>query len=186
MKKNFTILVVILLSISSINSQELFQENSKDWHTVGNANWEFIDNELVGSLKSGAGFVVTDNTFKNFNLELEFMPDKNINSGVFVRCKNDSLSAVNCYEFNIWDTNPNPDNRTGAVVNKFPPLRYVETIDKWNTYKVTVNEDHLQVWVNDVLTIDTHDEFHIEGYIGLQARGEGEIKFRNVKISKLK
>lgn len=177
---------ILILGVSCKKSETLFQENSEDWYVVGDANWEFVDNELVGSTKSGSGFIVTKQTYKNFNLELDFMPDSDINSGIFIRCENDTLSSKNCYEINIWDTHPNQENRTGAVVNIYPPLGQVHTIGKWNTFKIMANMNHLQVWVNDVLTIDAQDDSHIEGYIGLQAAGLEEIRFKNIKISELK
>ena len=182
----FFVLIIFLGFVSCKNKDVLFQENSEDWYVVGNANWGFIDNELVGSAKSGSGFIVTKQAYENFNLELDFMPDSDINSGIFIRCKNDTLSSKNCYELNIWDNHPNQENRTGAVVNMYPPLGQVQTIGKWNTFKVMVNMNHLKVWVNNVLTINSQDDSHIEGYIGLQAAGSGEIRFKNVKISELK
>jgi hypothetical protein len=41
------------------------------------------------------------------------------------------------------------------------------------------------VWINETLTADTSDNALIEGYIGLQAKGTGEIKFRNFSIKTL-
>jgi len=87
-----------------------------------------LDNELTGILDSGAGFVITKNTFKNFVLTLEFNPDSTINSGVFVRCKDQQMSFSNCYEINIWDLHPDQDNRTGAVVARVIPSTKVETL----------------------------------------------------------
>jgi len=76
--------------------------------------------------------------------------------------------------------------RTGAIVTKSIPLALVQTIDKWNTYKIKNEKDHILVWVNGILTTDIRDKVLTEGYIGLQASGTGEIRFRNVKIKTLK
>lgn len=186
MKNIFAILVVFLFCISSIKAQELFVEGKDNWIEQGNANWEFENNELTGSVEDNSGFLTTKEHYNDFILELEFKPDATINSGVFIRCENDPISANNCYEINIWDANPNPDYRTGGVVNTFARLAEVATINKWNTYKIKCKNNLLQVWVNDVLTADVQETSHIGGYIGLQARGTGKIQFRNIKISKLK
>ena len=114
------------------------------------------------------------------------MPDSSINSGVFIRCKNQELSARDCYELNIWDLHPNQDFRTGAVVTRAVPSAFVETIGKWNTYKIKAQGDHLHVWVNGQQTADIQDSDRSEGYIGLQANGTGEIRFRKVKLKQLK
>ncbi|SKB24957.1 3-keto-disaccharide hydrolase [Maribacter arcticus] len=180
------VILVLLLNISCLNSQALFQENIKDWFIKGDANWNFSNNELIGKIKNGAGFVMTQQKYKDFILELEFKPDSTINSGIFIRCKNNDISPTDCYEVNIWDLHPNQDYRTGAIVMKSIPLAMVQTIDKWNTYKIKNEKDHIQVWVNGILTADIRDKVLTEGYIGLQATGTGEIRFRNVKIKTLK
>ena len=179
-------ILVLVLNISCLNSKVLFQENSKDWFIKGDANWNFSNNELIGKIKNGAGFIMTQQTYKDFILELEFKPDSTINSGIFIRCKNNNINPTDCYEVNIWDLHPNQEYRTGAIVMKSIPLAMVQTIDKWNTYKIKNETDHIQVWVNGILTADIRDTVLTEGYIGLQATGTGEIRFRNVKIKTLK
>ena len=185
MKVQLFIILVLFLTIGCQNSQSLFQENNEDWIEEGDAHWSFSNSELNGTVFDGAGYVITKQTYKDFVLELEFKPDSTINSGVFIRCINNDLSADNCYEINIWDLHANQDFRTGAVVTKSKPLAIVETIDKWNTYKIKMENDHIMAWVNGILTADMQDSDHLEGYLGLQASGVGEIKFRNVKISSL-
>lgn len=186
MKRNFTILALLLLGMSSVNSQALFEEGNNSWTEQGHATWEFENNELIGRVVDGAGFITTKEHFADFILELEFKPDSTVNSGVYLRCENDTINATNCYEINIWDANPNRDYRTGGVVNTFARLAEVETINKWNTYKIKCKNNHLQAWVNGVLTADFQNESHVKGYIGLQTQGTGEIKFRNIKIKKIK
>lgn len=179
-------ILVLVSNISCLNSKVLFQENSKDWFIKGDANWNFSNNELIGKIKNGAGFIMTQQTYKDFILELEFKPDSTINSGIFIRCKNNNINPTDCYEVNIWDLHPNQEYRTGAIVMKSIPLAMVQTIDKWNTYKIKNETDHIQVWVNGILTANIRDTVLTEGYIGLQATGTGEIRFRNVKIKTLK
>ena len=186
MKPQLLIILVLLLTISCQNSETLFQENGADWITEGDAHWDFANNVLTGKVNDEVGFVMTKQSYKDFVLELEFKPDSIINSGVFIRCKNYELSSEDCFEVNIWDLHPNQDFRTGAIVSKGKPLSYVETIGKWNSYKIKMQNDHLKVWINGVLTSDLKDESLLEGYIGLQASGSGEIGFRNVKITSLK
>lgn len=181
-------ILIILLGISCMDntsSEALFQENGDDWFSEGDAQWEFVNGELVGSLASGSGFVMTKKTFKDFILELEFKPDSTINSGIFIRCIENVISNTDCYEINIWDLHPDQKSRTGAVVTRSTPLENVETLDKWNRYKIKNEKDHLQVWINDVLTADMKDQDLVEGPIALQAAEKGEIKFRNVSITKL-
>ena len=163
----------------------LFTENSGDWITGGEAVWTFEDGVLVGDAGGGDGFVMTNATYKHFQLELEFYPDQQVNSGIFLRCAKETLSASDCYEINIWDHHPNQSARTGAVVSRSEPLQTVETIDRWNTYKIVSSQTGIQAWINDVMVVDLKDSELGEGYIALQAANKGSIQFRNVSIQLL-
>ncbi len=170
---------------SSKNSTTLFGENSNNWSTEGEASWIFEDGVLIGTADSLAGFVVSKASFKNFELTLEFNPDSTINSGVYVRCVGGGTTPDNCYEINIWDLHPNQEYRTGAVVFKAEPLTFVETLNKWNTYRVRCEDGRIQAWVNGEQTADLQDMDFKEGYIGLQAASVGKIRFRKVNVTEL-
>ena len=186
MKFNIVIsFVILILSLSCKSSQHLFQEHVNDWKAYGEAHWYFDKNELVGEISNGDGFVMTNKTFENFILELEFKPDSTINSGVFIRCKSKEINPFECYELNIWDLHPDQKNRTGAIVTQMVPLVHIETINKWNTYKIKAENQHIQVWINKQLTVDYYEGNIPEGFIGLQAKGTGKISFRKLKVENL-
>jgi hypothetical protein len=177
------------ISCASPSSEEqtlsLFDQAEDDWTVNGDANWEYIGDEWIARLDSGNGFIMTKGRFDNFELTLEFKPDSTINSGIYIRCKESMISATDCFELNIWDLHPNQDNRTGAVVGRATPLVYVETLNHWNSYRIRVDGDHLQAWVNDEQTVDLHNSDLANGYIALQAAMSGEVRFRNVRLTSL-
>ena len=180
------ILLSVFLSFSSCQSnEEMLKENFEGWQLFGGAQWEFDQQELIGTVKDSVGFVMTENRYTDFILELEFKPDSSINSGIYIHCQNKEISFTDCYEINIWDLHPNQDYRTGAIVNRAKPINFVETIGKWNSYKIQIQGDHVQAWINDVLTADLKDSSLKEGYIALQAMGTGEVRFRHVKLKPL-
>ncbi len=174
-----------LVLISCKSSEKLFLKNSNQWEVRGDAAWSFSNNTLVGKINNGEGLAVSNKNYKNFILELDFKPDSTINSGVYIRCEKELISAVNCYEINIWDASPNQDYRTGAIVLYTAPLAKVETINAWNTYKIKAENKRIQIWVNNILTTDIIDEKLTAGYIALQAKGSGEVSFRNIRIKPL-
>lgn len=185
----FLLIGVCLSACSSATTSKsdsiiLFAEHSDNWSVQGEADWTFENGELVGNADSTVGYLVSKTIFKDFELSLEFKPDSTINSGVFVRCE-DTISAGDCYEINIWDLHPNQDYRTGAVVTLAVPLAQVYTLNKWNTYKIKCHEGRIQAWVNGIQTVDLVNELHPEGTIALQANGVGEIRFRNVALKEL-
>ncbi|MEQ8303491.1 MAG: DUF1080 domain-containing protein [Cyclobacteriaceae bacterium] len=184
-QNSLLLIVVILFTTSCQEASTIFQQDGEGWFIGGDAEWAFDNDELIGTVTDGAGFVMTEKTYKNFELELEFYPSDSVNSGVFVRCEGHAITATECYEINIWDSRPDPEYRTGAVVLKSAPKVYIETTGKWNAYKIKCQDDHIEVWLNGTLTADFKDNQIVEGYIGLQASGTGEIKFRNVRIKHL-
>ena len=181
-----TLTLLLFLTSSCEKPDILFQENGSDWFRAGDAHWDFSNEELIGSLDSGSGFVMTRASYSNFDLKLEFYPDSTINSGIFIRCKNPEINPFDCYEINIWDLHPNQDYRTGAIVMKSHPLERVDTINKWNLFEIKCENDRIMAWVNGTLTADLQDTMRTNGFIALQAAETGEIKFRNINIKLLR
>lgn len=165
------------------NIEKLFVRNAKDWHTTGDAHWIISDNFITGV--NGLGFLVTNKTYKNFILEAEFYPDPVVNSGIFIRCPRNEFSPTSCYEMNIWDNHKNQDFRTGAIVTHGKPLTDINTVGKWNKYKIKAVDNRIEVWINDMKTADLTDGKTASGYIGFQVDTDGKIRFRNVTIETL-
>ncbi len=134
---------------------------------------------------SGTGFLVTSESYGDFQLTLEFWVGENANSGVFIRCADPGqVGADNSYEVNIADAHENPDFRSGSIVRLTPPARAVTTAGKWNTYDITARGARLTVVLNGIQTADVEDSAYAHGPVALQRR-EGAVKFRNVRIRPL-
>jgi hypothetical protein len=176
---------LLALFISCGSTESLFRADDTSWIEKGEAQWEFTGDEIVGTIRGGAGFIMTKKRFGDFVLKLEFYPDETVNSGIFIRCKNEELSYTDCYEINIWDKHPNQKNRTGAIVSRAVPMAQVQTLNQWNTYKIKSDKNHIQAWVNGIPTADLKNDDLKEGYIGLQAAEVGTVKFRKVRIRRL-
>ena len=164
-----------------LDFEQLF-DDPESFIMKGEAEWEQSSGVWLADIDSGAGFLMTSASYRNFELQVDFMPDSTINSGVFIRCAGQELSPEDCYELNIWDLHPNQEYRTGAVVTRASPLNFVSTIGAWNTYKIIANNDHVVAWINETLVIDLRDDTRKDGYIGIQAAGKGNIQFRNLRI----
>lgn len=161
----------------------MFTYESDHWIQIGEATWSFDQEELIGTVSESSGFVMTRDRYADFILELEFYPDITVNSGVFIRCEEKALSATECYELNIWDQHPDQTARTGAVVQRSPPLKRVHTIDRWNRYRIVCQKDSISAWINDQQVVALKDSSLINGFIGLQAAESGSIRFRNIQLS---
>jgi hypothetical protein len=161
--------------------------NLGDFLTTGEAEWE-LDNGLLNPLRGEAnGYVYTKRVYTDFEMSMSFYIESETNSGVYTHCMDpDVITTQGCFEFNIWDQNTNPDNRTGAIVNIAPPLVEVPTIDKWNTLIIRSEDGHQQMYVNDQLTADIQDDRFQAGHIALQYGGaNGMVQFRDIEIKVL-
>jgi hypothetical protein len=130
----------------------------------------------------GAGFLVTHESYGDFQLEVEFFVSPDANSGVFLRCANPAKpGASTCYEVNIFDQRRDPTYRTGAIVGVAKPTVQVDAGNRWNTYHIEAHGRHLVVKLNGQTTVDVEDDKLATGPIGLQYAG-GQVKFRSVRI----
>jgi 3-keto-disaccharide hydrolase len=161
--------------------------NKGDWSEVGKANWEMKDGALTADKLDGKDLVylVSKNSYKDFEIRAEFWVDAAANSGIFIRCeKPDLIDGKTCYEVNIFDTRPDPTYGTGAIVDvaKVDPMP--KAAGKWNTYEITAKGPHFTVVLNGQKTADAEDSKHASGPIALQY-GSGVVKFRKVQIKPL-
>ena len=154
--------------------------NLDNFNPIGDANWEIADG-AVGA-DSGSGFLVTKESYADFELTLEFWVDEPANSGIFVRCA-DAMSVTdrNSYEVNIYDTRADQTYRTGGIVHLAAPASVVNSPGQWNTYEIVAQGPRLRVWLNGAQMIDVEDSQFADGPIALQY-GLGVVKFRNVMI----
>ena len=155
----------------------------KGWNVVGDANWEIADG-AVGANK-GTGFLVTPMAYGDFQIVADIWVDADANSGIFVRCQDPKMiTAMNCYEVNIFDKRPDPAYRTGAIVNVAKPAAMIDAAGKWNTLDITAQGPRLQVTLNGTKTVDVQDKMFAKGVIALQY-GAGTVRFRNVRFRTL-
>ena len=154
----------------------------RDWTTTGSAIWDFKNNELIG--REGDGFLVSNRTYREFELSVDFWISEGTNSGIFILCQDrDSINPESCYELNIWDNHPNQEARTGSIVGRvMPPLAEVSTEGRWNNYQVKIRDSKITVKVNDIVTAKLNEKSLQAGFLALQKWGGGEVRFRNLKI----
>jgi hypothetical protein len=150
------------------------------WMPTGDANWQLSDGAVAAD--AGLGFLVTRESYGDFELEVEFFVSPDANSGVFLRCANPAKpGASTCYEVNIFDQRPDATYRTGGIVGIAKPSVQIDAGNRWNTYHIEAQGRHLVVKLNDQTTVDVEDDKLVSGPIGLQYAA-GHVKFRSVRI----
>jgi hypothetical protein len=155
------------------------------WTQVGQGNWSIVDGAVQG--KDGkAGYLVSPNSYADFELRVEFWADADANSGVFIRCQDrNKVGADSAYEVNIWDKRPVQLYGTGAIVDVGAvPQPAPKAANRWNVYEIMARGDHLVVALNGQQTVDVVNKKHRSGPFALQSAA-GTIRFRKVQIREL-
>jgi hypothetical protein len=153
------------------------------WSAVGDANWRAQDGAVQAD--SGNGFLVSEQSYANFELEAEFWVDAAANSGIYLRCQDPAaITPQSSYEVNIFDARPDPTYRTGAIVELAPPAVQIDAANRWNSYAIRADGPSLTVTLNGSETASIRDEKFARGPVALQATA-GVVKFRSVRIREL-
>jgi acetyl esterase/lipase len=191
----------------------LFDGKTFDGWTIngGTAAYKVEDGAIVGTTVEGSpNTFLCKGDFTDFELELEVMCDPALNSGIQVR------SHVYAKD------DPNPENaqRAGVVYGPQCEIANKETgtagrfydegrrgmwldelepgakdafhDDGWNRYKIVVQGNRYQSWINGIAASDFTDDMDKHGFIGLQvhgiAKGSGpfSVRWKNIRIRELK
>jgi hypothetical protein len=198
-KKQFTMRYICTLTACLFSVILLAQEtslfNGEDltgWTIYGTEKWFVEDGLLVSESGPDAqyGYLATDESYKDFEVSLEFFQEADGNSGVFIR------STVEGTKVSGWQVEVAPKGlHTGGVYESYgrgwliKPTADKEEVLKegeWNTLKIRVMGDMLTSWLNGVEMVTITDEAigAGEGSIALQIHDGGgiKVKWRNIKL----
>ncbi|HVZ56567.1 MAG TPA: DUF1080 domain-containing protein, partial [Chitinophagaceae bacterium] len=163
--------------------------NGKDlsgWHALGKNQW-VVENGVLKSPHSGAN-LVTDRTFSDFKLHIEFRYPKESNSGVYLRGR---------YEVQIEDSEEGaepPKNQFGSVYGFLSPSeRAAKGPGEWQSYDITLVGRMVTVVANGKTIICNQEIPGITGGAINSREGEpgplliqgdhGPIEYRNILIT---
>jgi hypothetical protein len=174
--------------------------NGKDlsgWTAHAHGLWTVEEGAIVGRFdrsRPGPGYLLTNDEFTDFRLELEFWVSQNGNSGVYVRQplrkfgpRGDDRAAqrpADGHEIQI-DYN-DPRNMTGAVYNTHKPFKVLGGENRWNTMAVECRGQRVTVWVEGE-TVNVYEPLRSpRGAVGFQMHGQSMhdhiVRFRNIRI----
>lgn len=154
------------------------------WSPRGETRWTVTNGTLVPLPGTGKGVLSTTTEFANYRLKADVWIDETANSGIFVRCPTTGpVTGTNAYEVNVYDRHPQWPS--GSINEVARSSEAVKTVGRWNTYEIIAEGSHLVVRVNDQTVVNTDDSRFARGTVGLQYNGEGEVRFRNIKLKPL-
>lgn len=165
-------------------------KNVKGWHTDGNNQW-IVAGGVLKSPHSGAN-LISDKTFSDFKLHIEFRYPQGSNSGVYLRGR---------YEVQIIDTKsgePEPVNNQFSSIYGFLPPNKMMAKDpgQWQSYDITLVGRLVTIVANGTTVINTQEIPGITGGAINSREGEpgpiliqgdhGPIEYRNIVITAAK
>jgi len=165
-------------------------KNLDQWEGDGSANFQIANGSLMAvdkkDPKAVASYLVSKESFKDFELRAEFWVSDDANSGIYIRCTDPAhVSSKTAYEANIFDTRPEASGGTGALVDVAKVTAKYKTGGKWNNYHIIAKGSKFTLTLNGVKTVDgAEDSKFAEGRIALQF-GKGVVMFRKVQIRPL-
>ena len=164
----------------------------ENFDRLGDANWRAQGNAVVADQAKVGSFLVSKNSYRDFQIRAEFWAETTTNSGIFIRLSDrKNVTAANSYEVNIYDQRPDPLYGTGAIVDFAKVSPMPKAGGRWNTYLVKAKGGNILVELNGVQTVNLQDSKFASGPIALQfANGPkdapgGAIKWRSVQIRPL-
>ncbi|MFI5162707.1 MAG: DUF1080 domain-containing protein [Sphingobacteriales bacterium] len=122
-------------------------KDTKGWHTDGPNQW-VVENGILRSKKKGAN-LISDKTFTDFKIHVEFRCQKGSNSGVYLRGR---------YETQIIDTKngaPEPINNQFSSIYGFlaPNKMMAKGVGEWQTYDITLTGRMVTIVANGRMVI---------------------------------
>jgi hypothetical protein len=149
--------------------------------------WAVVDSELAVVDPKGNADLVSEKTFQDMKLHIEFNVDPHSNSGVYLRGR---------YEIQIESGDPDAGHRTqkcGALYSRIAPSTdATKPAGEWQVYDITLVGRELEVVLNGLTVVDGAVEGITGGAINpfedepgpLMLQGDhGKVRFRNVVVT---
>jgi hypothetical protein len=209
--KNLIILLSFLISFSTIAQKAtegkwtpLF--NGKDLkgfkQLQGKAPYKVENGEIIGTTipKEPNSFLVTEQTYGDFILELEFKVHPEMNSGIQFRSESKpeyQNGRVHGYQFEI---DPSSRAWTGAIYDEGrrdwlytleynPAAKTAFKQNEWNTARIECIGNTIRTWINGISAGHLVDDVTPKGFIALQVHAitkpedaGREMRWRNIRI----
>lgn len=197
-----------LFPLSGIAQQGDWQNlfNGKDlsgWKQLnGKARYDVKNGMIVGTTVSGEpnSFLATEKDYGDFVLELEFLVDSTMNSGIQFRSQSKAdFQAGRVFGYQM-EIDPSARAWSGGIYEEARRL-WLYTMEynekakpafhngQWNKYRIECIGTNIRTWVNDIPASSLIDDQLPSGFIALQVHSIGkdvppgkQIMWRNIRI----
>lgn len=206
----FSILAFIIFSSCANEKKDntpwvnLSDTNNLDDWTIkgGHATYSITDGIITGTTvkNSPNTFLTTNKNYGDFILELDYIVDSTMNSGIQIRSNsfaNYRNGVVHGYQIEIdpsdraWSAGIYDEQQRGWLfpLTENPEAQKAFKQNDWNHYRIEAIGDTIKTWINDVPAAYLIDDKTASGFIGLQVHSIGDnekegttVSWKNIKI----
>ncbi|MCC6367379.1 MAG: DUF1080 domain-containing protein [Bryobacterales bacterium] len=177
-------------------------KSAEHWLTISGARdlggaWRVADGCLISLSNGSSADLRSDREYTSFELEWEWMAADRSNSGVKYRLfASDAITFAAArfatgWEYQMADDSGDPGARVDDS-QKSGALYGVEPVSKpaakpagqWNESRLAVAEDHVEHWLNGVMTARYPVDVPFASPVSLQHH-RSEVRFRNIRIRRI-
>ncbi len=176
----------------------------RGWTVIGGKQdaWG-VSGEVLYTAGEGGGWLSTDRTYDNFQLDLDFRLPDGGNSGVFLRAPHEGDPAYTGMEIQVLDDYApeyaalQPWQYCGSLYGVVPALKRVsKKANEWQHYRIVARGPRVCVTLNGEMIVDADLIRHMDkesihpglkrrsGYIGLQSHTR-KVEYRNITLTEL-
>ncbi|MDO8538858.1 MAG: DUF1080 domain-containing protein [Opitutaceae bacterium] len=193
-------------------------KNLDNWVVKGGtAKYQIEKDMIVGTTVAGSKntFLSTKRDYADFELELDVLCDKDLNSGIQIRShvyekqspqpsapkrmrekgevygyQCEITTSDKCVSGNFWDEGR--WTKWHDDLTKKPGACAAFKDGEWNHFRIVAQGDRIRSWVNGVACADFRDSMDASGFIGLQvhsipaSKGPYQVRWKNIRIRELK
>ena len=195
--------ITILFAGNRLNMKWKYLFNGKNldgWEQKGGeAEYKVEDGMIIGISRENTpnSFLCTKQHYSNFILEVEFLVDDRMNSGIQIRSNSFEEyknGRVHGYQVEIdpsdraWSAGIYDEARRGWLydLKNNEAARNSFKHGEWNNYHIEAIGNSLKTWINGVPASNLEDSLTSKGFIALQVHGMKtggvEVKWRNIRI----
>jgi len=183
----------------------LFDENSLNGWSIkgGDATYKNVNGVITGTsaLKTPNTFLVSDELYGDFILELDYKVHPKLNSGIQIRSQSNPSyrnGIVHGYQIEI---DPSKKARSAGIYDE-KRRKWLHTLtnnpaaqkafkqNDWNNYRIEAIGDTIKTWINGVPAAYLIDDMDSSGFLGLQVHRIGnnkekegiQVTWKNIKI----
>lgn len=178
-------------------------ETLEGWEQKGGeAEYKVEDGMIVGvsRVNTPNSFLCTKKKYSNFILEVEFLVDDRMNSGIQIR--SNSFEEYKNYRVHGYQVEIDPSARAWSAgiydearrgwlceLRNNEAARNAFKHEEWNKYHIEAIGNSIRTWINGVPASNLEDSMTSTGFIALQVHGMKtagvEVKWRNIRIMDL-